>query len=94
MSKRIDWLYDPAAHRKNKTETERMNEAVDLAAVAAEPESAETRLDRVSSDMMQKIKEDPLFAIKRTQMRKRSRSPRTTDERQKRLRDILFKTKR
>ena len=104
MSKRIDWIYDPTAHRKHKTEAEKMNEAVDLAtlasdALASDALAAPEEEEEVSGEMLAKIKEDPLFAIRRTQLRKderrRSRSPRReiSQDRHNRLRDLLKKKK-
>ncbi len=111
-SKRIDWLYDPTAHRKQKTEAEKMNEAVDLAQLAAESKTEDDQEEEeLSRDVLEKIKEDPLFAIRRTELRKkqlhvktekradernmtRSRSPRRNEDRQKRLKELLLKSKK
>ena len=71
MANRIEWLYDPSAHRKQKTEAEKMNEAVDVAALAAEKPEYEEEEEHVPRDMLQKIKEDPLFTIRRTELHKR-----------------------
>ena len=67
MSKRLDWLYDPKAIQKSKTELELMNEAVDLEAVETEKPAKSDVLD-----LKNRMREDPLFKIKKREIQKKA----------------------